>query len=272
MSGIRTDLACERCELNKAENIKAKSLTRKIGDVYIEETEIPDNETAKRSGLSIGKYMSVSFTDPFFKTDRSDIVKAIVECLSVLFKETPKSVLVLGLGNRSVTPDSLGALTCDSVQATRHLSAHPLFNIFCTKGCRVSVMTAGVLSDTGIESAETAKAIVNQISPDAVIIIDALAARRPERLCKTIQLNNTGIIPASGYGGDRPAINRELLKVPVIGIGVPTVIDSCTYKTDLCLEGQDDGLVITPVNIGDMIKQCAQMLADGINGFFGVDF
>lgn len=272
MSGIRTDLANERRELNKSDCKGLKSSTRKIGEVLIEETEISDRITARKLNLSIGKYLSISFTDPFLKTDHSDIIKAIIECLSALFEKTPKSILVLGLGNRNVTPDSIGVLTCDLVQATRHLSADPLFDFLCTKGCCVSVMATGVLSDTGIESAETAKAIVNQIKPDTVIIIDALSARRPERLCRTIQLSDSGIIPASGYGGDRPAINRELLRVPVIGIGIPTVINSGTYRADFGIKDNDDGLVLTPVNIGDLVKRCAEILSDGINSFFGVDF
>lgn len=271
MKNIRTDLATERCELKPDYAGSTEINTLKIGNVLLEKTFIKDSETAKRLNLQKGKYLSISFDDPFLKSDIDDIKSSIGHSLSELFDVFPKNVLIIGLGNRQVTPDSLGPITCERIRATRHLAKDPLFTLFCSKNCKISVLNTDVSSNTGIDSTETVKALVKEINPDAIIIIDALAARRPTRICKTIQLTDTGITPASGYDGNRPAIDRKLLGIPVIGIGIPTVVDSRSYRTDFGIDNEDDGLVLTPIDIGKQITKCAEILSEGINDFFGTN-
>lgn len=269
MYTVRTDLASERRELFGGTSFVKKG---ENGNVRTEEYEISADAEAEKLKLPKGRYISVLFDDPFLKADENDITEALKGSFDLLFGTFPENVLVLGLGNRAVTPDALGSFTCDRIRATRHLKIHPLFGFFSENGCRVSSLSVGVASNTGIESAETAQALVGQIKPDAVIVVDALAARSPEKLCKTVQLSNVGIVPASGYGGDRPAINRELLKIPVIGIGIPTVIDSRTYRTQFGTPVEDDGLILAPVDIARLVTRCSELLALGINGYLGTDF
>ena len=153
--------------------------------------------------------------------------------LSQLKKLLPPkgAVLVAGLGNRAMTPDAVGPLAVEHLLVTRHLiSALP--NCFGSFRA-VSAVTPGVLGQSGVESAEAVAALVRELQPAAVIAVDALAARRTERLCTTVQLSDTGIAPGSGVGNHRHPLNRETLGVPVIAIGVPTVIDGATLAADL---------------------------------------
>lgn len=135
-----------------------------------------------------------------------------------------RTVLVCGLGNRSVTPDALGPHSVDLMTVTRHLEGGNF--------ARLCAVCPGTLGQTGIEAAEQLSAAVREISPDAVIAVDALASRSVERLAATVQISDSGICPGSGVGNARREISRETLGVPVIAVGVPTVVDSCTLVAD----------------------------------------
>jgi spore protease len=184
-------------------------------------------------------------------------------------------VLVVGLGNRAMTPDAVGPLAADSVLVTRHLiSAMPKH----FSGFRpVAVFRAGVLGTTGVESAEAVRGLAAEVQPALIIAIDALASRRCGRVCRTVQLSDTGIIPGSGVGNHRWALDRETLGVPVIAIGVPTVVDSATLAADLLEEagimeidenklrrGQEN-LMVTPRDIDAQVRDLSKVVGYGIN-------
>lgn len=145
-----------------------------------------------------------------------------------------KSVLVVGLGNRAVTPDAVGPLAVEHTLVTRHL-VDQLPQQFGSYR-RVAAVAAGVLGSTGMESGELADALCRRLKPDLVIAVDALASRSLARVCATIQLSDSGIVPGSGVGNARRALNEETLGVPVLAVGVPTVVDGATLAADLLAE------------------------------------
>jgi spore protease len=185
------------------------------------------------------------------------------------------SALVAGLGNRDITPDALGPLTAERVMATRHIRGE-LARVTGLGDLRpVSVVSPGVLGSTGIEAFELLKALVKELKPDFVIAIDALAARSPSRLGCTIQLCSAGISPGAGVGNSRPRIDQSTLGVPVISMGIPTVVDAATLAYDL-LNGDTDGkeekiaprgaqMMVTPREIDLIISRGARVLGMGIN-------
>lgn len=183
-------------------------------------------------------------------------------------------VLVAGLGNREVTPDAVGPLTADHILVTRHmLQKMPKeFGHFRPVGAVVP----GVLGTTGIESAETVRALTERTEAAAVIAVDAIAARDTGRLCSTIQLSNTGITPGSGIGNSRCALDRSTLGVPVIAIGVPTVTDAATMAADLFqrtgmdveekqLRQVSTGMIVTSSDIDRRVREISRVLAYSIN-------
>ena len=179
-------------------------------------------------------------------------------------------VLVVGLGNRAITPDAVGPKTADHTMVTRHLvEREPQhFGMFRP----VAALAAGVLGTTGVESGELVHAVVERIHPACVIAVDALAARSVRRLCRTIQIASSGITPGSGVGNARKALNQETLGVPVVALGVPTVVDAATLAADLAgdqlPEGALDGapsLIVTPKDIDTHVSDVAKVIGYGIN-------
>lgn len=202
-------------------------------------------------------------------------VRTIAEYLQE-FLSLPGSlpVLVAGLGNREVTPDAVGPLTADHILVTRHmLKKMPReFGHFRPVGAVVP----GVLGTTGMESAETVRALTEKTEAAAVIAIDAIAARDTDKLCSTVQLSNTGITPGSGIGNTRCALDRSTLGVPVIAIGVPTVTDAATMAADLFeragltadearLRQVSTGMIVTSSDIDRRVREISRVLAYGIN-------
>ena len=182
---------------------------------------------------------------------------------------------MVGLGNRAMTPDAVGPLAADNVLVTRHLIAAMPKHF---SGFRpVAVQRTGVLGTTGVESAEAVRGLVEQVKPALVIAIDALASRRVGRVCATVQLSDTGIIPGSGVGNHRSALNQETLGVPVVAIGVPTVVDSATLAADLleesgitdydgdALQKSRQNLMVTPRDIDQQVRDLAKVVGYGIN-------
>lgn len=176
-----------------------------------------------------------------------------------------ESVLAVCLGNGEVTPDAVGPLAAEQILVTRHLkTAMPeLFAGFRP----VSVFRAGVLGTTGVESAELARAVAAQVRPDRIIAVDALAARDSRRLCRAVQISNAGIVPGSGVGNARSALNRETLGAPVVAVGVPTVVDARTMCRDLT--GRDDcpgeGMFVTSRDIAAQVRIAARLVAYAVN-------
>ena len=206
------------------------------------------------------------------------------------------SVLVVGLGNREVTPDALGPRVVDNLFITRHIMNEFGRYAFSDEDVsRISGIVPGVMAQTGMECVEILRGVVKETNPDFVITVDALAARNVKRLGRTIQLTDTGITPGSGIGNHRNAINRESIGVPVISLGVPTVVDAATIVSDAMktlieamsladlqeldererqelarelLSPQLNGLFVTPKNIDDSIKTLSFLISEGLNVAF----
>lgn len=253
----RTDLALESYEnINKTEIDGAKvEIDKDITTVTI------FNENGSRElGKPIGTYITYSM--PTLLSD-SDIFNGIINemsnILSNLLPSNINSVLVAGIGNLDITADALGPRSNDYVLATRHLKDNETFKDFFN----VSSVSTGVLGDTGIESAEIIKGVVNTTKPECVIVIDALAASSKDRLGNTVQLSNTGISPGSGVGNHRYEISKNTLGVPVISIGIPTVL-----STAILNDSDNQPLFVTPREIDKIIEQGSRLIGMAINVTF----
>lgn len=237
---LRTDLVLEAHEvllqtsqLPEIEGVKSEYKSYEGIDISI--IEIVSSQAAERLGKSPGKYITVEANG--LKDKNSELEERLVGILceqlqTILALEEEATVLVVGLGNWNVTPDSLGPNVVEDLYVTRHLkSLHPEK---LGPGFRnVCAIAPGVLGLTGIETGEIIYGIVQRLKPDMVIAIDALAARSMHRLNTTIQISDTGIYPGSGVGNRRQGITEETLGIPVIAIGIPTVVDAATLTSDV---------------------------------------
>lgn len=240
MTNIRTDLAIESKEVYEQENKKKMQGVEvqefKEGDICITEVRVVDEVGEKIIGKPKGNYITIE--TPHFDHYDADMVdeisKVMAKYLSTLVSANEKkelSTLVVGLGNWNVTPDALGPKVVSKLMITRHLKE--LIPESIDEEIRpVSALAPGVLGLTGIETVEVIKGVVEKIKPDLVVCIDALASRKMERLNRTIQIGNTGIAPGSGVGNKRKELSEKSLGVPVIAIGVPTVVDAATMAND----------------------------------------
>ena len=278
----RTDLALEAKEIwqesagrtTKLPGVKASE--RKLEGYPLTRVEILNEEGEAALGKPRGIYLTLDLRT--FRQRQTDFFERAARAVGSQLKSLlPQegSILVVGLGNAAMTPDALGPLAADSVLVTRHLiHAQPKhFSGFRS----VAVQRTGVLGTTGVESAEAVGGLVKTLHPAALIAIDALASRRVGRVCSTVQLSNTGIIPGSGVGNHRAALNRETLGIPVVSIGVPTVVDSATLACDLLEEAGVTGidedrlrsarqtLMVTPRDIDAQVRDLAKVIGYGIN-------
>lgn len=277
MFAKRTDLALEARELwqeSAAETTKLQGVraVRKKQEGYgVTEVEILDERGAKALGKPVGRYLTLDLTTYWQR--RTDYFPRAVRALGAELRALlPQegSALVVGLGNRAMTPDAVGPETLRSLLVTRHLiAAMPRqFGGFRP----VSAFAAGVLGTTGVETAEAVRGLVRETQPDFVVAVDALAARRTERVCAAVQLSDTGIVPGSGVGNCRGALNRQTLGVPVFALGVPTVVDAATLAADLLeasgvteldekrLRGESGGMTVTPRDIDAQVKELAKVM------------
>ncbi len=265
---IRTDLALERAEIAK-KSIDGVTIDEEIsGEVTVTRMEILNDGASRRLGKPTGKYITLEV--PRF-TKNAGLDKAAVGCMARELKRVLprgiRSVLVAGLGNTDITPDSLGPRVANRIIATRHISRELGRQLGLGGLMPVSVLAPGVLGQTGIETGEIILGTVDRISPSAVIVIDALAARSLERLGCTVQMCDTGISPGAGVGNSRMEINEKSLGVPVIAIGVPTVVDIKTMLSDAggSVSGDIPDMIVTPKEIDMMIDRAAEMIAVSIN-------
>lgn len=239
---IHSDLALESNYTPKTSSSNSSEYSEEInGDIKLCRLDINSDELSKKYGRARGRYVSAVCEKIWLLSDAeiefaADIIGS--EIRKMLSNATSKkidrnfSVLVAGLGNSEITADAIGPLTTAKLTVTRHIRDISE-DIFHTLGlCNISSIAPGVLSQTGIETLELIRGAVNNTKPDAVIAVDALAARSCERLGSTVQISDSGICPGSGIGNLRKAINKENLGVPVIALGVPTVVDSATLVYD----------------------------------------
>lgn len=238
MINTRTDLALESKEMYKEKN------NQEADGVILEEEEVDGTKISKvriineigseKLGKPIGNYITLDI--PQFTEYDGELMDSVSKVLGKILKELIKvkkedKVLVVGLGNWNVTPDALGPKVIEGIMVTRHLS-EVMPEAMKENMISVAAISPGVLGTTGIETGEVIKSLVDKIKPSLIICIDALAARRIQRLNKTIQISDTGISPGAGVGNHRKAINEEELGVKVIAVGVPTVVDASTIAND----------------------------------------
>lgn len=280
----RTDLAVEAHQLwsesaekeTRLPGVKARDTDREGYSVTT--VEILDQQGANALGKPVGTYVTIDLAglarreeDAFGRAARA----LAAELRELLNLPEGSPAMVVGLGNRAITPDNIGPKTTDHTLVTRHLveQVPEHFGAFRP----VSALAAGVLGTTGIESGEIVAAVVEKTKPACVLAVDALASRSVSRLCHTIQLADTGIVPGSGVGNSRAALNREHLGVPVIAIGVPTVVDGATLAADLlaeagqgeldpeALRGVGGSLIVTPKDIDTQVADISKVIGYGIN-------
>ena len=278
---IRTDLALERAgELEESGGLPRGVSVKKEHRHGIETTVVTISTKAGEGaiGKPKGTYVTVELGSVLRREKGSfdGAVACIADYLRGMLKLPNRlPVLVAGLGNREVTPDAIGPLTADHILVTRHMVAAvpETFGEFRP----VSATVPGVLGTTGVESAETVRALVERIGAAAVIAVDALAARDTGRLCSTLQISNTGISPGSGIGNRRNALDQKTIGCPVIALGVPTVTDAATMASDLFqragMEVEEDqlrkvstGMIVTSGDIDRRVREIARVLAYSING------
>jgi len=279
---IRTDLALEARELWQAESgqtgalpgVEAREETR--GSFRLTTVRILDERGEKALCKPIGTYITLEL-DGLLRREENAFPQAaslLAEQIRTLLPLAPEAtVLVAGLGNDAITPDAVGPVCLRHVLVTRHLKARMPGDF---AGFRdVAAIQPGVLGTTGMESADTVSALAARIAPDAVIAVDALASRETGRLCRTVQLSDTGIVPGSGVGNRRAELSRGTLGVPVLAVGVPTVVDARTLTADLAAragvklpEEADVGLpelMVTPKDIDRSVRDIAKLVGYAID-------
>ncbi|CUP60548.1 GPR endopeptidase [Clostridium baratii] len=238
MLNFRTDLAIEAKEhyakehKNEIDGVIAEEEI--INNSKVTKVKIESEEGAKKLGKPIGNYITIDIPEHTVYDGElmDDLSKAVgISLKDLVGLSEDKLVLVVGLGNRKVTPDALGPKVVDKIMITRHLK-EVMPDTIDDSIRPVCAIAPGVLGITGIETGEVIKALVDKIKPDMVICIDALASRRIQRVNRTIQISDTGISPGAGVNNHRMKINEETLGIKVIAIGVPTVVDAATIAND----------------------------------------
>lgn len=259
------------------------------------ETLTLDPDDAEKFSKKPGRYATLSFPR-LAAASEDEIAEISSKCAAVLREmaenavgRPPKKVLCALLGNRLMTPDAIGPLTGDTLTVTRHVKSESpeIFKLLGNPAtgelpAELSAISPGVLAQTGIETLELIRGAVEHVHPELVIVVDALAARSPDRLCRTIQLTDAGISPGSGIGNRRSEISRETLGCPVIALGVPTVIDSssliadvlesCGWEdfderlTDLLENGRS--FLVSPKDMDESARQLAKVISDALDSAF----
>lgn len=313
---VRTDLALEEKERFESDHVEIQGVVLEeeydeACEMRITKVKIETENGAKAMGKPVGIYLTLEA--PNMAVPDEDYHREISEKLAGYISELigsqrleneDMSVLVVGLGNRQVTPDALGPYVADNLCVTRHIvKEYGKYAMGMEQVKLVSAVVPGVMGQTGMETLEVIRGITKETSPDLVIAVDALAARNSRRLNRTIQIADTGIHPGSGVGNHRNGLTKESLGVPVIGIGVPTVVDAATIVNDTMenliaaleeskmLKGVGDvlktynnaekyelvkelisphlnGMFVTPKDEDEMIKQISYTISEALNILF----
>ncbi len=252
---MRTDLAAECLKSTKSFPEGVLYTEQPLNKGKISVVEIRSEEAQRKMGKPIGLYITLE-GPPFWdeSQDSPELAEVLAEGLRQLIP-AEGSILVAGLGNRDITPDALGPMTAEKILVTRHLG--DIFPELRT----VAAIAPSVLGKTGMEAVETVRAVAEEVKPSAVIVVDALAAGSLERLGTTVQLADSGIVPGAGVLNARKALNEETLQVPVIAVGIPTVVD----LSNLCPEISGEPMMTTPRQIDLLIRRGANFLGLAIN-------
>jgi spore protease len=237
---IRTDLALEARENYGEDDIRIRGVSveeqeDKEREIFTTVVRIETENGAKAMGKPVGTYITLEAPNMSTPDEgyHREISEVLCHHLQELMGEGEHSVLVVGLGNREVTPDALGPNVVGNLNITRHMvKEYGRSSLGEGHQGIVSAIVPGVMAQTGMETLEIIRGVVKETEPDVVIAVDALAARSTRRLNRTIQITDTGINPGSGVGNHREGINRQVLGIPVIAVGVPTVVDAATIVND----------------------------------------
>ena len=275
---FRTDLAVEAIENHKtaAALPHVRQSDRTLEGFAVHEVRILSEDAAREIGKPQGRYLTLEL-DALIRREEDAFPRAC-KALSTMLREllphpNDGPVLIAGLGNRMITPDAIGPQTADHVIATRHLVAQSP-EVFADWR-PVSALAPGVLGQTGVETGEVICGVLDRVRPAAVIAVDALAAGRLSRLLRTVQLADTGITPGAGVGNARAALNEQTLGVPVIAVGVPTVVDGATLAHEIssqlgqpACEAPDDlsqPVMITTRDIDREVADISRMIGYAVN-------
>ena len=278
---IRTDLALEARQLwlerEQTEDLPGVRVEERQREGFpVTTVEVLDRQGAEALGKPPGRYVTLEL-DGLLRREADAFPRADAalgaELRELLALNDAESCLVVGLGNREITPDAVGPCTVDHLLVTRHLKEHLPEDFAAFRP--VSAFCTGVLGTTGIESGDLVRTVCGELHPGCVVAVDALASRSTERLCRTVQIADTGIVPGSGVGNARRALDRETLGVPVIALGVPTVVDAATLTLELAGRagaelspesfGPLGGLIVTPRDIDKNVRDMARLLGYGLN-------
>lgn len=292
---IRTDLAMEQKERFESDHVEVSGVV--LEEEYDEEREIKittvrieTENGAKMMGKPVGTYLTLEVPDMASADDgyHREISETLAGFLEkyVENEETKKeyskekgcSILTVGLGNREVTPDALGPYVVDQLNITRHmLQEYGRYGVE-EESRIVSAIVPGVMAQTGMETAEIVQGVVKETTPDLIMVIDALAARSTKRLNRTIQISDAGIHPGAGVGNHRSEITKDTMGIPVIAIGVPTVVDAATIVNDTmenfitALETSETlkgvGVVLQGYNSAEKYELVKELIAPHLNGMF----
>ncbi len=285
---IRTDLALEDKERFESDNVEVQGVSLK--EEYDEEREIKvttvkieTENGAKVMRKPVGTYITMEAPNMAVPDEdyHDEISKELAKFLARFIKKDKEdfSILVVGLGNRKVTPDALGPYVVDNLNITRHIvKEYGKYAMGEEEVRLVSAIVPGVMAQTGMETVEIIKGIVRETKPDMMIAVDALAARSSKRLNRTIQITDTGINPGSGVGNHRNGITKETVGIPVLAIGVPTVVDAATIVNDtmenliMALESSETlrgvGVVMQGYNAAEKYELVKELISPHLNGLF----
>ena len=275
---VRTDLALEARErFEEDAEIRGVSVEEQYDekrDIRLTKVFIESENGAKAMGKPVGVYITLEA--PKLSEEDKDYHREVSETLADCLRELlgtgkERSVLIVGLGNREVTPDALGPEVVGNLRITRHLVREYGKAAFGTERVHlISGIVPGVMAQTGMETLEIVRGVVEETKPDVVVAIDALAARSTKRLNRTIQISDAGIHPGSGVGNHRHSLTRETIGVPVIAIGVPTVVDAATIVYDAVRDRNAvppglNTMFVTPKDIDETIKSLSFTISEALN-------
>ena len=284
---IRTDLALEAREsvgegAESIHGVRMEEYTIPTSEIHVTKVMIESKNGARMIGKPMGTYITLEAPnllepDEDYHAEVSrEIAKHVKSLIPGIRHE--KSILVVGLGNRDVTADALGPRSVDNLLITRHVMEQ--FGPAAydkDKMHKISAIVPGVMARTGMEACEIVRGIVEQTKPDVIVAIDALAARSTKRLNRTIQITNTGIHPGSGVGNHRNALTEESLSLPVIAIGIPTVVDAASIVNDVLeknqlplFTGELANFYVTGKDIDEIIKKLSFTISEALNQAFDI--
>lgn len=273
----RTDLAIESaasiCSVAPIEGIIKKVDFYESEQIEITEISVESQKASEMLDRPIGKYITLENVEGCFSL-YSDLYNEQVELLAKQLKklipEETEKIMVVGLGNTGITPDSLGPVSADKIFATRHIKR--LAKDIDTSDLKeITVVKTGVMAQTGLESSEYVKAVIKQTEPQLVVAIDALACSDISHLGTTIQLTDTGISPGSGVENARKELSAKTLGIPCIAVGVPTVADMNTLAEAMCegdVNSEFNGMIVTPKSIDNLIIRTASIISTAMNRVF----